>query len=191
MRIIAVTGGIGAGKSVVCRILDILGYPVYDCDSRAKYLMDNSQIIKKRIAEEICGEALSDNGTIDRKRLAKEVFSNRKALLALNSITHSAVREDLLEWARGRDIAFVETAIFNESGLRDIVDEVWTVVAPEEVRINRVMHRNGLSREEIKARIDNQSQTDPDQLPMKIIVNDGNKSLILRITSLLTHLPDS
>ncbi len=76
MALIALTGGIGSGKSVVAEMLGVLGYDVYDCDSRAKYIMDESEAIKKRIRNEICRAAVDESGVIDRKLLAEEVFGS-------------------------------------------------------------------------------------------------------------------
>lgn len=176
--LIAVTGGIGAGKSVVCRILTTIGYEVYDCDSRAKALIDGDYHIKHRIAEEVCRESLGSDGKIDRRKLGNHVFNNKEALLALNSITHAAVRADLRHWAENKNLCFVETAIFNESGLDKMVDEVWKVEAPEELRIKRVMARSNLTREEVLSRIQNQSTEIVSGLPIRVIVNDGRTSLL-------------
>lgn len=176
--LIAVTGGIGAGKSVVCRILTTMGYEVYDCDFRAKAIMDGDCHIKRRIAEEVCRESIGSDGKIDRRVLGAHVFNNKEALSALNAITHAAVRADFRHWAQGKKIGFVETAIFNESGLDKMVNEVWVVEAPEEVRISRVMTRSNLTREEVLARIHNQSTEILTTLPTRIIVNDGRESLL-------------
>jgi len=184
--LIAITGGIGAGKSVVCRMLTTLGYDVYDCDSRAKSLIDGDRHIKRRIAEEVCMEALSPDGKIDRRRLGSHVFNNPKSLMALNAITHAAVRADIRHWAENKKLGFVETAIFNESGLGEMVDEVWTVEAPEEVRISRVIARNGLSREEVISRIHSQSSPLVKGMPHHMLVNDDRTSLLEQILPLLS-----
>ena len=116
--LIAVTGGIGAGKSVVCRVLRAMGYPVFDCDSEAKALMDADCDIKRRIAIEIDESAVC-GGSIDRRRLAEIVFADAEKLEILNSIVHGAVRQRIAEWAQtlaGR-LLFVETAILFQSGL--------------------------------------------------------------------------
>lgn len=155
-RLIAITGGIGTGKSVVCRILSVMGHDVYDCDSRAKQLMDNDLSIIKAIEADVCPEAVKNN-KIDRCLLAERVFSDKLLLSNLNSIVHSAVIADFMQWSKDRRIAFVETAILYTSGMDNVVTEVWNVTAPVELRICRIKLRNpGLSEAQILKRIESQ-----------------------------------
>lgn len=157
-KIIAITGGIGSGKSIVSRILRILQYPVYDCDSRAKALMDTDMRIKERIRLEIAEEAIFQ-GNIDRRILAEKVFADEAKLRILNSICHTAVRADIQQWSQrhgNSPLLFVETAIMFTSGLNSDVDAEWRVTAPAEMRIQRVIARNGLPRTQIEARMDSQ-----------------------------------
>lgn len=186
-RIVAITGGIGAGKSVVCRIVRALGYPVYDCDTEARLLMDADAGMRQRIADEVCVSALRADGSIDRPTLAAAVFADSKALERLNAIVHGAVRNHFAEWASRMQapVIFVETAILYESGFDSLVNEIWEVTAPTRVRIDRVMKRNGLSREAIERRMAAQSAcTRPSH---RIIVNDGEKALIPQIMQLLDN----
>lgn len=187
-RIIAITGGIGAGKSVVSSVLRAMGYSVYDTDSEAKRIMDCSGEIKKGIAENISTDALNDDGTINRQVLASVVFSDHIKLDRLNSLVHAAVREDLEQFrtASPADIVFAETAILYQSGLDKMVDEVWDVTAPEETRIERVMKRNSISADEVRARIKSQEYV-PGKYHERIsrIVNDGTVPLLPRIEELL------
>ena len=97
-RLTAITGGIGAGKSVVARILGAMGYEVYDSDSKAKMLMDNSADIKSRLVSAFGPGVIDNNGQIDRRRLASIVFSDNDALQKLNSIVHGAVLNDIDMW---------------------------------------------------------------------------------------------
>ncbi len=186
--LIAITGGIGAGKSVVASILRTMGYPVYDCDSRAKSLMDSSQEIIHRIELEVACEAVCD-GRIDRAALSKVVFGSPERLERLNRIVHSSVKQDLLSWNECQDLAFVETAILYTSGFDAVVDAVWEVVAPPEVRIQRVSYRNpGLTREEICKRIDAQmaeSVSDRRHANSFSIVNDGLNPLLPQVEKLV------
>ena len=112
-KLIAISGGIGSGKSVVSKILTHMHYCVYDCDSRAKILMDTSSTIKQQLKELISPEVINFNNDINRPLLSQIVFNNSTALATLNNIVHSAVKEDLLNWFQNVDsnIAFVETAI--------------------------------------------------------------------------------
>lgn len=188
MRLVAIVGGIGAGKSVVSRILAALGYDVYDCDSRARLIMDSHAGIKREIAEKISPEAVGADQRIDRAVLSQIVFSNPEKLELLNSIVHTWVKRDLADWAEQLDapLAFVETAILYQSGLDRMVDEVWEVTAPDELRISRVMSRNNLSRQQVCERIQAQSYQPTRRHPViKEISNDGMHSLLIQINMLL------
>ncbi len=182
-KLIAVTGGIGCGKSVVCRIFELLGFHVYDCDSQAKKIMDNSPVIKQEIMTQI-DRAVVKNGIINRQALGEIVFNDSVALQRLNSIVHSAVKTDLYNWHRetSGDIHFVETAILYQSGINEMVDDIVEVVAPKELRIRRVMARNNMGREQVLERISSQSseQNRCNDKTIKII-NDDNTSLICQV----------
>lgn len=187
-ELIAITGGIGSGKTIVSRILMAMGYEVYDCDSRARSIMDNDTVIRHRIASEI-DEACVRNGVIDRPRLSSIVFSDRRKLETLNAIVHSAVRADITRWKSGLSsvAVFVETAILYESGLDRMVDAVWEVIAPENLRIARVISRSGLSESEVKSRIEaqNATVTAAPHPHVFTVINDGLSPLLPRIEELL------
>lgn len=191
MKLIAITGGIGSGKSVVSRILRTMGHEVYDCDSEAKRLMDESREIKRRICEQISPAAVSADGKIDRTHLSSVVFADPAKLSILNSIVHSAVTDDIKAWRsqpHSRDMLFVETAILYQSGLDRIVDEVWDVTAPDELRIARVIARNNCDREAVAARI--RSQVFAPEHPhhtVREILNDNVTPLLPRIEALLAR----
>lgn len=188
--LIAITGGIGSGKSVVSRIVAMMGYDVYDCDSRSKHLMDTDDVIKARLQQEIHPQCVLD-GCIDRKRLAEIVFSDADRLEKLNAIVHSAVRDDLRKWAQLQGkVSFVETAILYQSELDRMVDCVWEVEAPLDLRISRVMERNSVSREEVLARISAQDSFIPSRHhPLVIpIINDGMMPLLPQIEAQLAGI---
>ena len=183
--IIAITGGIGAGKSMVSRVLRALGYSVYDCDSRAHSLMEINPAMRSRIASEITPHALRADGSLNRRAIAEVVFSDAEKLSQLNDIVHGAVRLDCQRWAAqtNAQIAFVETAILYESHMNQLVHDVWEVTAPTELRIQRVMQRNGISRNQVLERIAAQSSLcHPSH---KIIVNDTTTPMVPQILSLL------
>ena len=190
MSIIAITGGIGSGKSAVSRMLSVMGMLVYDCDSRAKSLMDRSDNIKRRIATEISPDCISSDNTIDRGLLSRYVFNDAGALDRLNKIVHGAVREDFNRWCvRHKDnpMLFVETAILYQSGMDSMVDGVWEVVASEDTRVARVMARNHCPASEVKARISSQNSFIPRyKHPRTIYIdNDGSKALLQQVLSAL------
>lgn len=188
-RLIAISGGIGCGKSVVAAILRRLSYHVYDCDSRAKTLMDGDRGILRRLSAEIGADVVVD-GVIDRHRLSEIVFSDPNKLATLNSIVHGAVKADLQRWVDAHDepTLFVETAILYQSGIDRMVDEVWEVSAPLDVRIERVMSRNGLSASEVRARIASQSVSVavPHRRVFEI-TNDGLVPVLPQIETLLIN----
>lgn len=185
----AITGGIGAGKSIVSRVLTAMGYPVYDCDSRARSLMDMSTEIKHAIALNIDVGVILPDDSIDRRLLAEIVFRDKQMLLKLNAIVHQAVRDDLARWVSEQtsDLVFVETAILYESELDRVIDSEWNVTAPTDIRVNRVIARNGLSREHVLARIEAQSGTTPPKSSHNIItlVNDDITPLLPQIEKAL------
>lgn len=185
----AITGGIGCGKSVVAEILRMLGHDVYDCDSRAKFLMDSSRSIKEKIAAEICEEAILPSGCIDRATLAEKVFADNAKLENLNTIVHEAVRLDIQRWAKEHPKAFIETAILYQSQIDRMVDHVWEVTAPRRIRVERVMLRSALTSEQVIARINSQEsfvapRIHPD---VSIIENDGVKPVLPQILHLLAR----
>lgn len=187
--LIAVTGGIGSGKSVVCRMLHELGYRVYDCDSRAKELMDSSDSIKKSIACSISEEVITDAG-IDRSRLSEIVFNDIEKLAVLNGIVHRHVLDDICRWSyESTDkVAFIETAILYQSGLDGMVHRVWDVIAPIDLRVRRVMKRNGLDEASVLARIRSQESFVPENMHPRVdnIINDDVAPLLPRIEMLLS-----
>lgn len=187
-KIIAITGGIGAGKSIVSAILRVAGYDVYDCDQRAKMLMNTSATIKNSLTHKFGHDIYTSEGNLNRTRLSDIIFNDHDALHYVNSIVHPAVRDDISHWAQEHQHGplFVETAILKEGGLDTIVQEVWNVVAPVEVRISRVMKRNAISREKVLKRINNQQQLSP--IPGKKVVdliNDGTSPILPQIISAL------
>lgn len=170
IKLIAVAGGIGSGKSVICRMLRVMGYEVYDCDTMAKALMDRSGRMKQRIAGEIGEEAImmpADNAwetaVIDRRRLSAIVFSDKEKLSRLNAIVHGEVIADVKRWrdgkrVGGKNVVFVESAVLYTSGLHREVDAIWYVSASESTRIERAMARDNATREQIVARIASQEK---------------------------------
>lgn len=191
---VAITGGIGSGKSVVCKCLTAMGLPVYDCDSRARAIMDADVEIHRRIADEISPEVISD-GCIDRKRLASVVFNDPEKLSRLNSIVHGAVRDDIRRWKllhAHHPVLFIETAILLESSLHRLVDRVWVVTARREVRLARACNRDNVHPEAITARMERQripTRADVD-VPLYEIDNNGQAPLLPRIFVLLADIID-
>lgn len=191
-NVIAITGGIGSGKTLISKILLSLGYYIYNCDVMAKTIMDNNNSIKIALVKDIDKSVINSDNSINRKRLAEIVFNDPLKLEQLNKIVHKFVKDDIKNWIVANKLKnnkkpiFIETAILYQSGIDKLVDEVWEVVASEETRINRVIKRNGISRNEIKSRISSQ-QFEPSQkhYNTKIINNDLNYPVLAQIMALL------
>lgn len=188
MKLIAITGGIGAGKSVVSRILSSMGYDVYDTDSKAKTISQSSAVIA-RIFHHF-GESVFIDGNLNRVKLAEIVFADKEKLSILNQIIHPAVIDDILAWKNNNlsEILFIETAILYQSGLNRHVEEVWEIVSPIETRIERVMLRNNISRQQVIERVNSQNHLpDPCEIipPTFQIINDNHTPVLPQILKLL------
>lgn len=187
--ITAVTGGIGAGKSTVCEVLRIKGFDVYDCDSRAKHIMNIDAALRSALRERFGRDIIGDTA-IDRKALAAIVFNDSKALADLNTLVHSAVKDDIMRAAGAcrHELFFVETAILYQSGLNGLVDAEWRVEADEATRIRRVMRRNGMTEAEVRARINAQRFEIPAgarRPRLSIIDNSDNAVVLPQINALI------
>lgn len=158
---VGVTGGIGSGKSVVCRMLLERGAQVYNSDLRAKELMTSDDIIRRELTERFGAEVFA-GGVLNRQYLAERVFVDEMELAALNAIVHPRVLSDFEQWAEQQESEYVviESAILFESGIDKIVDSVVAVMAPEDLRIKRTIERDGLSREQVEERMRNQLSDD-------------------------------
>ena len=154
MKKIAICGGIGSGKSTVCRMFAERGAAIYDSDSRAKALMHESAELRAALIAEF-GEACYADGALNRPYLASRVFGSEEQLARLNSIVHPAVKADFLRWAEEQegDFCILESAILFESGFDAVVDKTVAVLAPLPLRIERAMERDGATREQIEARV--------------------------------------
>ena len=158
---VAICGGIGSGKSTVCQMFAERGIALYDSDSRAKMLMNESVSLREALIA-LFGEGCYVDGELNRPYLAQRVFGSEEQLARLNSIVHPAVKEDFLRWAEEQegDYCILESAILFESGFDKLVDKTVAVLAPMSLRIERAMQRDGASREQVEARIRAQMSDD-------------------------------
>lgn len=188
MKLVAISGGIGSGKSVVSHLLTLLGYSVYDCDSRAKLLMNRSEDVKRELREAFGDDVITPQETVNRDVLSKIIFGNAEALKKVNSIVHPRVVAEIMSLAGkcNDEYFFFETALPQESGLDKLADAVWLVTAPVETRIERVIKRSGLTREQVMARIASQDYSNIKNNRVEYIINDENKSLTNQLLTLLT-----
>lgn len=185
-----ITGGIGSGKSYVCRLLERQGVEVYDCDSAAKRLMRNDEQLRQRLKELIGPDTYitDDQGVemLNKAAVAQFLLASDDNAKAVDGIVHPAVFDDFLN----SGMQWVESAILFESGLYRLVDRVVVVTAPEETRIGRVMRRDNISRE--KAIEWMQRQWPQDELLKRAdyeIVNDGLQPLLPQVQRLLSTIP--
>jgi dephospho-CoA kinase len=156
-KIIGLTGGIGSGKTTVAKMFSEFGIPVYIADEEAKKLMDSDEIIKK--VEKVFGKEILSNGKIDRTKLASIVFNNSEKLKSLNNIIHPAVQKHFKDWLKNHEsIPFVikEAAILFETGGNKQCDKVITVIAPQLLRVERVVLRDKSDKKSVLQRISNQ-----------------------------------
>lgn len=187
---VAVTGGIGSGKSTVCRMFGVLGIPVFEADVLAKHLLVYDPEVRAALMARFGPEMLTEQG-LDRQRLAALVFNDPAALADLNGIVHPAVRKAFQKWTDQQTAPYVimEAAILAETGGHGGFDHVVLVTAPEHVRIARVMTRDGVDEEAVRARIRNQaSDAERESIAQHTIVNDGQHLVIPQVLQLHQRL---
>ncbi len=180
MVVLGVTGGIGSGKSTVCRTFGVLGVPVFFSDTVARDIMDSDEELKTGLRN-IAGENIYRNGTLDRPKMASLIFSDRELLKKVNSLVHPAIFEVFRSWAAKKKSPYVilEAAILFESGADNLVDRVATVTAPFEERIMRVISRNNLTREQVIERMNNQYPENELIGRSDFVINNSENSMII------------
>jgi dephospho-CoA kinase len=179
-RRLGVTGGIGSGKTTVCRIFRVLGVPVFVADIEARRLINSDHAIRQEI-NAITGEDLYASGELDRKELARIIFNRPELLHRVNASVHPAVLRIFDEWAGKSEAPYViiEAAILFEAKADVLVDRVAAISAPVEERIARVMGRNDLSREEVMERIKNQLEDDEREEQSYYVINNADNEMII------------
>ena len=182
---IGITGGIGSGKSYVCRLLEQRGYSVYDCDSAAKRLIVSSPSIRRRLTALIGPRTYFDDGSLNKGAVAAYLLASEAHANDIDRIVHPAVFRDFIE----SGIEWMESAIIYESGIYRLVDRVIVVTAPQEVRIQRVMARDGISREKVLEWMSRQMpQEEVRQRADYEIVNDGQADLQQQLEDILESI---
>ena len=188
---LAITGSIGSGKSVVSRMMNVLGVPVYDCDVNAKRLMTDDEFIVSELKRMFGDECYEDDGTLNRQYIASRIFTDKENIKRVNSLVHPVVKRDFEEWAAKQEssVVAVETAILYESGMIEAVDKVLVVWADRETAISRTIQRSGMNRIQVENRMNNQMSVD-DLLLMSdySLYNDGDEPLLPRVMSVVEEL---
>ncbi len=154
---VGITGGIGSGKSTLCRMFGELGIPVYESDAKAKSLMARDLELQKAIIESFGQQSYLD-GELNRAYLAQRVFTNKESLSKLNALVHPRVKEDFIEWCEQQDAPYVilECAILFEAKFDECVDRTLCVLSPKQMRVERVILRDTLTAEQVEERMANQ-----------------------------------
>jgi len=187
---IGITGGIGAGKSTVCRVFYTLGIPIYDADSRAKRITTTHPQLRQEIIQEFGTESYLPTGELNREFLAKTVFNNPDKLQILNQLIHPRVRQDSQEWIAQKigkyPYILKEAALLFESGSYQDLDKIITVSAPLGLRIQRVLGRDKhRQKTDIEAIINKQmAQGEKEKRADFVIRNDGKSMIIPQVLEL-------
>jgi len=186
---IGITGGIGSGKTTICRVFKTLGIPVFYADTTAKELMISDQILVDGVKAEFGAASYTETGLLNNKHIASIVFENKLELEKLNALVHPAVFRAFDKWVATipKSVPYVlkEAALLFESGSYQMSDQTILVTAPLDVKLNRVMQRDGVTKEQVLARMDKQL-TDEQKIKMAdhFIENNENTSIILQVMNL-------
>lgn len=177
---LGITGGIGSGKTSVCRVFSVLGIPVFSADIEAKHIMENDQRIMQRI-NSIAGRNLYVNGNLNRRELASLIFNDQSLLKKVNSLVHPVVFDQFIKWEKNQASPYVimEAAILFESGASKLVDRIATVIAPLEERVDRVIHRSDLTREQVVERMLNQMDDESRIKLSDYVINNSERDMII------------
>jgi dephospho-CoA kinase len=185
---IGITGGLGSGKSIVCQIFSCLKIPVFNADEESKIILDTNQEVKDMLIKHFGADIYSKEGKLDRKRFASIIFFDNDALIKANSIIHPAVWRQYHLWLTEKaefKYTLKEAAILFESGANKELDFTVLVYAPLNLRIERAIKRDHISKEKIIARIEKQL---PDEEKLKlvnyIIYNDNQQAVLPQVLDL-------
>ncbi|MFC5193296.1 dephospho-CoA kinase [Algoriphagus aquatilis] len=180
--LVGVTGGIGSGKSTVCRIFSILGIPVYAADDRAKWLMANDPNLKKEISSQFGEKSFLEDGSLNRAFLAEEVFSDPEKVKKINALVHPAVGEDFKKWTKEQSAPYLikEAALLFESGSYKELDYIINVSSPLKIRVARVLLRDPhRSEDQVNHIIDQQMPDEQKNELADYVIKNNDSKLIL------------
>lgn len=190
MKKIGLTGGIGSGKSTVAKVLQAMHYPVFYSDERAKNLVENHPQIQQELIE-LLGDKVFEKGGLNKLFLAQHIFSDDRILERVNAIIHPRVREAFEVWSHEQNskLVFNEAAILFESGSYKQLDATILIVAPETLKIQRVMQRDHLAQQAVLERMTKQ-WSDSKKIPLAdfVLVNDEVQPLLVQIENVVDQL---
>lgn len=188
MKIIGITGGIGSGKSTVCRIFSDLGYAIYSADDAAKRVMIENQLLIAEMKKTFGEQVYLPDGNLNREYLREVAFGNPEMLQKLNHIVHPATRQDFIDWrekiAQNYEKPFVlkEAAILYESGAYKDMNFVISIYAPKNIRLKRVMSRDNITENAVLQRMNNQwADAEKMRLADYVIYNDGKMDILQQV----------
>ncbi len=188
---VGVTGGIGSGKSVVCRIFAQLGIPVFGADQEAKRLMDQNPMVQEKLKKWFGNDIYLSEYLLHRKKLAEIIFNDKIALEKVNELIHPLVREEFRLWANKQLAPYVvqEAAILFETGQETKFDHIVVATADIELRIMRVMNRDGITREKVLDRMKNQIPNEVKiQKANEVVICDDNHLIIPQVIAIHNKL---
>ena len=189
--IVGVTGGIGSGKSTVCELFGVMGIPVFTADLVARNIVNEDPLVVDAIKRRFGQHLYAEGGELNRAAMAEIVFSDQNELAALNAIVHPAVARAFEVWQQAQKAPYVikEAAILIETGGHEQCDHVILVSAPQEVRMERVLARDGVTKEAVQARMDKQwSEDEKAKFASFKVVNDGQTPLIPQVRAIHEQL---
>jgi dephospho-CoA kinase len=195
LRIVGVTGGIGSGKSTVSSILAGLGAKVIDADVISKEIFDKGEKAYKELVDYFGTDILDENEEVDRKRLGGVVFGNSGKLKDLVNITHKYIIERIIEGVneekakKKADLLVIDAAIPVEHGFIDVADEVWVVLADRDIRVKRIINRNGYSYSDASDRINSQSRDEEYiKIADRVLYNNGSLEELRKEIMKMIHI---
>ena len=191
-KIFGITGGIGSGKSLICKVFSTMNIPIYDADSRAKYLIINNLSLKKSIKSLLGESSYKPSGDYNRTWVASQVFNNPDLLKQLNSLVHPCVHRDAQDWVKKypkSPFLLYEAALMKAAGDSNVFEKVIVVNAPIALRIKRIKQRDNRSEQEIKDIIARQI-TDEERLKIAdyVIENDDKQPILDQVLALFEIL---
>ena len=181
---VGLTGGIGSGKTLVSKVFELLGVPIYNSDIEAKKLYMFDIEVKKQIINYFGSDVYFENGNLNKKFLSEIIFNNSEALKKINSIIHPEVKKHFNIWVKNQNSPYIikEAAILYESGAYKSLDKIIVVTAPEIIRIERVVKRDNVKEKSVKERMKNQiNQNEILKISDFEIINDGKKMILNQV----------
>lgn len=178
---LGLTGGIGSGKSTVAKVFESLGVPVFYADDEAKKFLFHKEV-KSKLQALYGSRVLDERGEVDKPTLASIVFTDEQELAKLNALIHPLLEQEFLSWAeskRGSQYIVKEAAILFEAGFDKSVDKILSVSAPLEQRIERVIKRDGVNRQQVLDRISKQWTDEQREAKSDFVINNADNQMIL------------